>query len=119
MAVRKPVVLPEAFDGSACWEDWVEHFERVAAENGWTEDAAMPGLKRPSGTGLSPIAGRRCTWWSSKHDEDGKRKTGLLWGRMFESWQRRRMSKLQHLSHVWGRMQSPNSLSVWISWKPC
>ena len=39
MATR-PLVMPETFDGSTGgWEDWVEHFERVATVNGWTEDA--------------------------------------------------------------------------------
>ena len=34
MATR-PIVMPETFDGSTGgWEDWVEHFERVATVNG-------------------------------------------------------------------------------------
>jgi hypothetical protein len=57
MAVRKPLLLPEAFDGSASWEDWVEHFERVAAVNGWTEDAAkLQWLQvRVQGDRLTPV----------------------------------------------------------------
>ena len=36
----KPVVLPETFQGTASWEDWIEHFERVAAVNEWTSNAS-------------------------------------------------------------------------------
>jgi hypothetical protein len=59
MAVRKPVVLPEAFDGSASWEDWVEHFERVAAVNGWTEDAAKLQWLQVRLTGRAATAYKR------------------------------------------------------------
>ena len=36
----KPVVLPETFQGTMSWEDWIEHFERVAVVNEWTSDAS-------------------------------------------------------------------------------
>ena len=36
----KPVVLTETFQGTASWEDWIEHFERVAAVNEWTSNAS-------------------------------------------------------------------------------
>ena len=36
----KPLVLPETFQGTESWEDWIEHFERVAAMNEWTSNAS-------------------------------------------------------------------------------
>ena len=36
----KPVVLPETFQGTTSWEDWIKHFERVAVVNEWTSDAS-------------------------------------------------------------------------------
>ena len=36
----KPVILPETFQGTASWDDWIEHFERVAVVNEWTSSAA-------------------------------------------------------------------------------
>ena len=36
----KPVILPETFQGTASWDDWIEHFERVAIVNEWTTAAA-------------------------------------------------------------------------------
>ena len=36
----KPVVLPETFQGTTSWEDWIEHFERVAVVNEWTSNAS-------------------------------------------------------------------------------
>ena len=36
----KPVILPEPFQGTASWDDWIEHFERVAIVNEWTTNAA-------------------------------------------------------------------------------
>ena len=33
---RKPVVMPEKFDGSDTWEDYITHFELCADLNGWT-----------------------------------------------------------------------------------
>ena len=36
----KPVILPETFQGTASWDDWIEHFERVAVVNEWSTNAA-------------------------------------------------------------------------------
>ena len=35
----RPLVLPEAFDGTGSWNDWYFHYENVATVNGW--DAAQ------------------------------------------------------------------------------
>ncbi|KAJ8041081.1 Retroviral-like aspartic protease 1 [Holothuria leucospilota] len=32
---RRPLMLPESFDGSQPWEDYLTHFESVAEINGW------------------------------------------------------------------------------------
>ena len=32
----KPLVLPETFQETESWEDWIEHYERVVAVNEWT-----------------------------------------------------------------------------------
>ncbi|KAJ8029422.1 hypothetical protein HOLleu_28805 [Holothuria leucospilota] len=32
---RKPVMLPEKYDGSSCWGDYIVHFEHIASINGW------------------------------------------------------------------------------------
>ena len=35
-----PLVLPETFNGEAeNWNEWIDHFESVAAVNGWETDA--------------------------------------------------------------------------------
>ena len=34
----KPLIVPEPFSGEGNWEDWIDHFESVAAVNKW-EDA--------------------------------------------------------------------------------
>ena len=36
----KPLVLPETFQQTESWEDWIEHFERVAAVNDWTSNTS-------------------------------------------------------------------------------
>jgi hypothetical protein len=88
----------------------------VAAVNGWIKDAAKLWWLQVRLTGRAATAykcfqqatkgsytqalrnrfepdtassRRKVTWWKSKHDENRRRKTGLLLGRMFESWQRR------------------------------
>ena len=44
MATR-PVVLPETYSGDKDLEQWVYHFENVAAVNEWTNDAKLLWLK--------------------------------------------------------------------------
>ena len=34
----KPVILPETFQGTTSWNEWIEHFERVAVVNEWTSN---------------------------------------------------------------------------------
>ncbi|KRZ05177.1 hypothetical protein T11_5140 [Trichinella zimbabwensis] len=37
-AVRgRTIAVPEQYDGSSDWDEWLEHFEDVAAVNGWSE----------------------------------------------------------------------------------
>ena len=33
----RPLVLPEPYNGESDWSGWAEHFESVAAVNGWKE----------------------------------------------------------------------------------
>ena len=35
--MKRPVVLPETFNGEGNWTEWFEHFESVAAVNGWQD----------------------------------------------------------------------------------
>ena len=52
--------MPETFDGSTGgWEDWVEHFERVATVNGWTEDATKLKWLQVRLTGRAATAYKR------------------------------------------------------------
>lgn len=39
MAVNRPVAIPELFsgEGKAHWDDWIDHFERIADVNEWDE----------------------------------------------------------------------------------
>ena len=43
--VTRPVILPETFSGTGSWEQWVYHFENVAAVNAWTEQNKLLWLK--------------------------------------------------------------------------
>ncbi|KRY61866.1 hypothetical protein T11_14355, partial [Trichinella zimbabwensis] len=37
-AVRgRTIAVPEQYDGSSDWDEWLEHFEDAAAVNGWSE----------------------------------------------------------------------------------
>ena len=59
MAAR-PLVLPDTFDGSADWDEWISHFENVAAVNAWEADAQLQWLKVRL-TGKAATAFRRLT----------------------------------------------------------
>ena len=47
----KPAILPETFQGTASWDDWIEHFKRVAIINKWTSNAAKLKLLKVHLTG--------------------------------------------------------------------
>ena len=38
--MARPLVLPETFSGEGSWDEWITHFENVAAVNAWNTDAA-------------------------------------------------------------------------------
>ena len=40
-----PVLLPEKFDGSQCFDDWVSHFECISKINGWNDGEKALWLK--------------------------------------------------------------------------
>ena len=42
---KRPVVLPETFNGEGDWNDWQEHFESVAAVNRWQEQDKLLWLR--------------------------------------------------------------------------
>ena len=42
---KRPLVLPEPFCGEASLSDWVDHFENVAAVNGWETPEKLLWLK--------------------------------------------------------------------------
>ena len=52
----KPLVLPETFQGTESWEDWIEHFERVAAVNKWTSNASKLKWSKVRLTGKAAAA---------------------------------------------------------------
>ena len=41
----KPVVLPDMFSGEGDWEDWLDHFNNVAAVNQWTAEQKLLWVK--------------------------------------------------------------------------
>ena len=41
----KPVVLPDAYTGEGSWDEWLEHFENVAAVSKWTPEQKLLWLK--------------------------------------------------------------------------
>ena len=45
MMARKPVVLPEPFNGETSWDEWSVHFENVAAVNEWNDEQKLQWLK--------------------------------------------------------------------------
>ncbi|XP_065897141.1 uncharacterized protein [Dysidea avara] len=55
----KPVVLPEIFQGNTSWDDWLEHFDRVAAVNDWTANATKLKWLKVRITGKAAAALRR------------------------------------------------------------
>ena len=65
---RRPVVLPESFNGEGDWSDWIEHFESVAAVNRWTEEEKLLWLR-------VRLVGRAATAFK-RVDEDAKRSYG-------------------------------------------
>jgi len=75
MAARKPVVLPETFSGGASWEDWIEHFERTAAVNEWTEDAVKLKWLQVRLTGRAATAYKR---FATEVKNDYKRSKEVL-----------------------------------------
>lgn len=58
-AAKKPVVLPQTFDGVTSWEDWIEHFERVSVVNDWTDDATKLKWLQVRLTGRAATAYKR------------------------------------------------------------
>ena len=44
-ASAKPLVLPDIFDGSKSWDDWISHFENVADINEWDDGAKLKWMK--------------------------------------------------------------------------
>ena len=42
---QKPVVLPEVFTGEKSWDEWKDHFDSVAAVNGWDDAAKLMWLR--------------------------------------------------------------------------
>ena len=52
----KPLVLPET---TVSWEDWIEHFERVAAVNEWTLDVSKLKWLKVCLTGKATVALKR------------------------------------------------------------
>ena len=47
----RPLVLPDPFNGTGSWDDWIDHFASVAAVNEWDEDKQLLWLKvRLTGT---------------------------------------------------------------------
>ena len=34
----RPLVLPEKFDGTRNFEEWINHFESISAINNWNEE---------------------------------------------------------------------------------
>ena len=41
----KPLVLPDTYDGSQCWDDWISHFENVADVNEWNDGSKLKWIK--------------------------------------------------------------------------
>ena len=44
MAAR-PLVLPEPFSGQGSWDQWITHFENVAAVNEWDDATKLLWLR--------------------------------------------------------------------------
>ena len=41
----RPLVLPEPFTGEGSWDQWISHFENVAAVNTWDDAAKLLWLR--------------------------------------------------------------------------
>ena len=45
ISTPRPLVLPETYNGEGDWSGWAEHFESVAAVNGWKEPEKLLWLR--------------------------------------------------------------------------
>lgn len=41
----KPLVLPDTYDGSKSWDDWISHFENIADVNKWNDGIKLKWIK--------------------------------------------------------------------------
>ena len=96
--MSRPVVLPDAFNGEGSFIDWIDHFERVASLNKWSDDdkllwlricltgQAQTAYKQLKGevcrgtydNTLSQIVGRSSVQWSFKPCERIRRRAGPI-----------------------------------------
>ena len=44
-SLRRPLLLPETFDGKGDFDAWIHHFEDVADFNGWSDGDKLRWLK--------------------------------------------------------------------------
>ena len=42
---QRPLVLPDVFTGGKNWDEWMDHFDSVAAVNGWDGEEKLKWLR--------------------------------------------------------------------------
>ncbi len=45
MSSSRPVITPDSFSGEGSWDDWIDHFESVAAVNEWDDSKKLLWLR--------------------------------------------------------------------------
>ena len=45
MSRRKPLIIPETYQGGEGWDDWIAWFENVTTVNGWDAEAKLNWIK--------------------------------------------------------------------------
>ena len=70
---NRPLVMPEIFNGETSWDQWIYHFENVAAVNKWDEAGRLCRLKVRLSNRRAQTAFRamRTTNLRKKHSKKG------------------------------------------------
>ena len=106
----RPLVLPEVFNGDGQFDDWVSHFESLAAVNGWGDEDKLLWL-RVRLTGKAHVAYNRLA-----HETQGNYSaTKAALRERFEPPSKRQLYKVEFESRR-SRAKNPGQILAMNSW---